>query len=252
MRVLVVVEGMHESGGAVRALIKQLRHDLIDLEFDKLANATTHVHGKGRGYFKKAIGWMREARKRGFGAVILLVDRDQVGERLNEITDAQNHTSICDSPRALGVAVEAFDAWMLADQQALSGVLGVNIQTQPDPESIAHPKQHFKDLLAELGAASVDAGLYARIAEKLDISILATRCPRNLPCLQIGCAICRAPIVHFPQRNRRWCFIARRVVRPEGLFGNAGGFQPVETQCCGQNPWLDPLSPRRDTPAGSA
>lgn len=139
MRVLVVVEGKHESDGAVRALIKQLRHDLIDLEFDKLANATTRVHGTGRGYFKKAIGWMREARKRGFGAVILLVDRDQVGERLNEITDAQNHTSICDIPRALGVAVEAFDAWMLADQQALSGVLGVNIQTQPDPESIAHP-----------------------------------------------------------------------------------------------------------------
>lgn len=178
MRVLVVVEGKHESDGAVRELIQQLRPDLTDLSFDRLANSGIHVHaGKGKAYFKKAVRWMLEARKRGFDAIILLVDRDRVPSRRTEIEKSQSDHTICNIRRALGVPVEAFDAWMLADEQAISSVLTVTVPTQPNPENIAHPKDHFEALLRSLGKFWGGAEMYAEIAKKLNIAILEARCP---------------------------------------------------------------------------
>ncbi len=180
MRVLVVVEGKHEHEGAVGTLIQRLRTDLVDLKFDRLANSDIHIHhGKGRGYFKKAIRWMLDAQEDGFDAIILLVDRDRVAERVVEIAEAQNHIAVCRIPRALGVVVEAFDAWMLADEKAVSAALGAAIDTQPEPEGIAHPKEHFNALLAGLGLEWGGAALYTRIAATLDISKLAARCPQG-------------------------------------------------------------------------
>ena len=180
MRVLVVVEGKHERDGAVSALIQRLRPDLTDLQFDRLANSDIHVHhGKGRGYEKKAIRWILEAHRRGFEAMILLVDRDKVAERTIEITNAQNNTAVCALRRALGVAIESFDAWILADEKALSIVLAKTVQTQSEPETLADPKDHFTKLLATLGLASGGAEWYARIAQDLDISRLETRCSQG-------------------------------------------------------------------------
>ena len=179
MRVLVVVEGKHEANGAARALIQQIRSDLTDLSFHRLANAPVHVHGKGRGYFKKAVSWMRQAHRDGYDAIILLVDRDRMAARSAEITAAQDDHAICNIPRALGVPIEAFDAWMLADEQALSKVLGITVPQQPDPENIAHPKDHTEKLLAALGLPWGGAEMYARIAAELDISHLARRCPEG-------------------------------------------------------------------------
>ena len=178
MRVLVVVEGKHESGGAASALIQQVRPDLTDLTFDRLANSKIHMHpGKGRAYFKKAVRWMLEARKRSFDAIILLVDRDGVQTRCTEITDAQEDYTICNIPRALGVPVEAFDAWMLADELAISKVVAVTVPPQPDPEQIAHPKEHMEKLLEGLGLQWGGAEMYARIAAELNLSHLRHRCP---------------------------------------------------------------------------
>ena len=178
MGVLVVVEGKHESGGAARALIQQVRPDLTDLMFERLANSKIHVHpGNGKAYFKKAVRWMLEAKDRGFDAIILLVDRDGVPTRCAEIADAQNHTAQCPIPRALGVPVEAFDAWMLADEQAISSVLAVTVPRQPDPENIAHPKDHFEALLRSLERPWGGAQMYTELAKKLDIKKLEARCP---------------------------------------------------------------------------
>ena len=177
MRVMVVVEGKHESGGAVGTIIRRLRSDLTGLKFGRLANAPVHVHGKGNGYCKKAISWMQQAHRDCFDAIILLVDRDRVATRCAEIADAQNNYTICNTPRALGVPVEAFDAWMLADEQAISSFLTVTVPTQPDPENIGHPKDHLEKLLAKWGLQWGGAELYARIAAELDISKLEARCP---------------------------------------------------------------------------
>jgi hypothetical protein len=148
------------------------------LEFDRLAKSTIHAcHGKGKGYYKKALRWMLEAEKRSFGGIILLVDRDGVDSRVGEIDAAQADT-ITPIHRALGVAIEAFEAWMLADESALSQVLLTNINTQPAPEKISDPKGHFHHVFAEHGR-SPSADLYAQLAGILDIGTLEKRCPKG-------------------------------------------------------------------------
>lgn len=44
-------------------------------------------------------------------------------------------------PRALGMAIRSFDAWMLADDGVLTLVLGKPIDTQPSPEKNRDPKE---------------------------------------------------------------------------------------------------------------
>jgi hypothetical protein len=87
---------------------------------------------------------------RGANALILLIDEDGRSERIREISDAQDYHQ-SQLARAMGVAIRMFDAWMLADEEALTEVLGYTVNTQPDPETIGHPKQVCADLLAESG-----------------------------------------------------------------------------------------------------
>lgn len=77
----------------------------------------------------------------------------------------------------MGVPVEAFDAWMLADELAISKVVAVTVPPQPDPEQIAHPKEHMEKLLEGLGLQWGGAEMYARIAAELNLSHLRHRCP---------------------------------------------------------------------------
>jgi hypothetical protein len=74
-------------------------------------------HGKGQGYFKKALRWILEAERRGYDALVLVIDQDNTPERVQEINKAQNDQRVT-LRRALGVAIRTFDAWMLADEQA--------------------------------------------------------------------------------------------------------------------------------------
>ena len=72
MRVLVVAEGKHESSGALENLLNRLGEN----------NA---FHGKGQGYFKRAVRWLKEAEERGVNALILLIDEDGRDERIEQI-----------------------------------------------------------------------------------------------------------------------------------------------------------------------
>jgi hypothetical protein len=68
---------------------------------------------------------------------------------------------------------------MLADEKALSVVLGKNVQRQPAPESISDPKASCRYLRDE---ADVELGLremYLSIASELDIALLEARCPKG-------------------------------------------------------------------------
>ena len=61
MRVLVVVEGSHEAGGALEAILGRLTDGKLQMELDRLANNNIHLHhGHGQGYYKKAVRWLRE------------------------------------------------------------------------------------------------------------------------------------------------------------------------------------------------
>ena len=177
MRVLVVAEGKHERGGALEDLLRRLGGDAATFEFNRVSNPAIHVfHGKGPGYLKRAVRWLLEAQKRRVDALVLLIDEDGRHERVAQIEAAQN-SSLSHLARAMGVAIRAFDAWMLADERALTEVLGHPISRQRDPERIADPKAVCAGLLASARADMTQTEMYARIASQLDVTALSARCP---------------------------------------------------------------------------
>ncbi|MCL4192410.1 MAG: DUF4276 family protein [Thermoguttaceae bacterium] len=180
MRVLVVAEGRHELGGALESLIRRLATQRLECSFERVSRANIHVHhGKGRGYFKKAIRWMLEGQKRDFDGVVLVIDQDNYPERKRELDDAQQHVQITSIPRALGVAIRSFDAWMLADERALASVLQCAVSAAPAPEEINDPKGFCATVLRESGRDLSQTEMYAAVASTAEISLLAQRCPRG-------------------------------------------------------------------------
>lgn len=179
MRVLVVAEGKHEHFGALENLLRKLGANDAVFEQERLSNSRIHAfHGKGQGYFKRAIRWLLEAQKHGFNALILLADEDGDQERVEQMDKAQTTTQ-WECPRALGIAIRTFDAWMLADETALSKALNCQVSRQPDPESLTDPKGRCKDLLANSPNDIAQSGMYAAVCQAADISILIQRCPRG-------------------------------------------------------------------------
>jgi hypothetical protein len=187
MRVLVVSEGRHELGrhadgrqqepGALENLIRRLGGDQAEFAFDKVSSNAIHVfNGKGAGFFKRAVGWLKEAQKRNVDALILLIDQDGERNRSEQIRSAQE-CRLLDLPRAVGVAIRTFDAWMLADERALTEVLGCMVSRQPDPETIRDPKGACAGLLANGRNQMAQSEMYARIARRIDIDLLSSRCP---------------------------------------------------------------------------
>ncbi len=179
MRVLVVSEGKHERAGALENLLRKLGGGEAELIFDRVSNPDIHAfHGKGGGYFKRAVRWLMEAEKRGVEAMILLIDEDGERERRKQLEDAQNCT-LSRLARAMGVAIKMFDAWMLADEKALTEVLGCTIARQRDPESIDEPKRVCERLRANGANEMAQREMYARVALRLDIDVLTSRCRKG-------------------------------------------------------------------------
>ncbi len=195
MKVLIVSEGRSEHlsatsthvradeeiAGALKTLVCRLgqQSDEWQIDEDKVSRRNVHAHhGKGKGYEKRCIRWMLDAEKRGYDAIVLLIDRDGNETRITEVNAAQesSQTSI---RRAFGVAIESFDAWMLADHVALSNVLGGSVQRQPDPETTADPKEAFRRLFQNSQRDGSISVYYAEICAVADLSELKSRCPRG-------------------------------------------------------------------------
>jgi len=177
MRVLVVSEGEHEQSGALNNLLKKLGGGQADFE-SKDVSKIHAFHGKGSRLFKKAITCLRLAVNEDYDALVFLIDQDGHNERIKQIQQAQEHP-LESLPRALGVAIKTYDAWMLADEQALSQVLGYTIPTQPNPEKANDPKQKCKKLHDESNSAISLRDMYAAIANLIDIDTLSNRCPKG-------------------------------------------------------------------------
>jgi len=176
MRVLVVSEGKHEQSGALQNLLKRLggHHHLF--EHDRIASTDLPRVHKGKGYFKKALRWVLQAQSNGYDALIFLIDEDGITKRVQEIRQAQDHNSLSCLPRAMGVAIRTFDAWMLADEQVLTKILGYNVNRQTNPEAIRNPKQLCATLLAKSQKAMSQSQMYASLSREIDIDILCDRC----------------------------------------------------------------------------
>ena len=178
MKILLVSEGEHESS-AVKALVGRLLHEDIEFELDRVSRKDIHAHhGKGLGYFKRAVRWLMEARNRDFDALILVIDEDGQEDRSSQLTQAQQYQNV-ELRRAFGVAIRTFDAWMLADEKALATILRTTIQRQPNPETIANSKDVCRRLHQNSPNNAPLRDIYADILRTADIKLLEDRCPKG-------------------------------------------------------------------------
>jgi hypothetical protein len=180
LRVLLVSEGAGELGGALETLIRRLLPDVeLEVETDRVASRQVRIHMTGRGYLSRARAWLRNAEIRGFDALILVIDRDEDSSRVKQINEAQDDAKLTQLSRALGVAIEKFDAWMLADEGALTTVLGYSVTCQPDPESTRDPKQTVYELRSQTSVDLSLPELYAGVADEINLDLLEKRCRRG-------------------------------------------------------------------------
>jgi hypothetical protein len=181
MRALLVSEGKHESSGALQALVQRTAPQITSCTWMDVKCEVIHTHrGQGQGFFKRAVRWILEARKRGFDVLVLVIDEDGKRKRVGEIADAQSESRVTDGmPRALGTAIRTFDAWMLADEGALSSILAVHVDRQRSPEEIADPKAICAALLAQSDCELWQREMYADIAKRIDLALLEQRCPKG-------------------------------------------------------------------------
>ena len=142
------------------------------------------VHGRGHKYARKAQSAIRQAHQGQYHAVTIVIDRDRRSNAktivpLREGRDAMAPMSF--PPCAVGMAVEAFDAWMISDGKAVKAAKGEPTKSHPAPEKLDGKEgtgRHPKDVAAQVfsGKASLTAS-YAAVAEHVDLELLARACP---------------------------------------------------------------------------
>ncbi len=181
MRVLLVSEGAHEGSGALQHLVRRALPRMTSCEWRQVKDSRLRVHhGKGTRLLKRAVSWIRQARHEGFDALVLVIDHDGDDQRITDLDGAQEEFRITGGmPRALGVAIRSFDAWMLADEAALSQVLGYPVPRQADPEGIRDPKLSYRQLRDRASIELRQRDLYADIASQVDLQRVAERCPQG-------------------------------------------------------------------------
>lgn len=105
---------------------------------------------------------------------IVLVDGDEVRDRRESLSSA---LEAIERPRwVVAIAVQEFEAWLIADQQVLK-LLGQPVPDQsPDPENLK--RREAKRLLDTWIEKLPDANDARReLAQKLDLDVLSRRCP---------------------------------------------------------------------------
>jgi len=178
MRVLIVAEGTHEREGALPELVRRLNPMVRELQCeDANWEGLPAFHGTGGGFYKRALRWLLYAKRNGFDALVLVIDQDGEPIRMRQINQAQDCVGVSDIPRALGVAIRSFDAWMLADHEALSRVLEIAVQTQRKPEGIKRPKDVCESLRDDSLKDLPLREMYEAVARLVDLDMLRKRCP---------------------------------------------------------------------------
>lgn len=190
MKILVVSEGKHElnlddneprNGPLVRLIARVIEaHGSDSLEFERrpVSALPPRMMGSGKAgnYEHRAMAWVRFAEIEKFDAIVLLVDQDKSPARREGLDAAQINTRYS-LPRAMGLAVKTFDAWMLADEQAISMAINKTVMRQKSPEAIKGPKQVLHSLID--GAREPRTIVYLLIAEYTNLDTLCERCPEG-------------------------------------------------------------------------
>jgi hypothetical protein len=186
MRVLLISEGPHEGNPdderpqALRCLAQQVLPAEATYEWLNVRDLPrgNPLPGKGGGHFKLGLKALWHATRQQFQAVVLVTDADGRHERLAQFEQAQASDRFV-IPRAFGIAVEAFDAWIPADHQALAQAFQRNVGLQSSCESIRQPKEICRNLIREHGWAGGQSEFYETVCRCVNLQTIANRSPRG-------------------------------------------------------------------------
>lgn len=119
--------------------------------------------------------WPRPDKQPGLAVVI--VDADGDSRRKPMLDEAVSKVRV---NRVVAVAVQEFEAWLIADEAAAAAVLGQRLSRSKAPEQMA--RREAKVLLKDWIEASRQTGAAAwelrrGIADRADLAVIAERCP---------------------------------------------------------------------------
>ncbi|MDY7010775.1 MAG: DUF4276 family protein [Planctomycetota bacterium] len=196
-QVLVFGDGRHELGDrldqsltpdqlpALPRLVHRLLKEPTGTTYTcRYSKDVPRIHGRRHRYAKKAIWAIVEASRNDFDAVVIVIDRDRRVEKetIQPLREGRDSCSISGKiPCAVGCAVETFDAWMIADGNAIKHAGGVG--NHKNPESLYGKEgkgKHPKDIAANIfdGKRGLSKK-YAIVAENVDLLSLEKTCPKG-------------------------------------------------------------------------
>jgi len=199
LEVVVYSEGKHEVGGKLDEALAPDDLPALPRIIHRLAGCPTRtkyvcrsvrrlkpVIGKGRKWAKKVIRAIRDAERGKSAAVVVVIDRDRETDaaRIDLLRQGRDALSLLAFPPcAVGTAIEAFDAWMIADGKAIKAAGGDPTKGHPAPENLDGDEgtgRHPKDVAARVFSGKTGlATNYAAVAEHLDLALLARACPQG-------------------------------------------------------------------------
>ena len=199
LRVLLVSEGRHELADCLEGyvpdealpplaiLVRRMTGMVGTVRFCcRRGKSIRNVH---RGKMSSAWGkkvysavWCAANGTEGetFDAVVVVVDRDgpKNAERLAEMQQGRNLYGDSRFPCVLGVAVEAFDAWMIADAQGIAAAGGDVTKAYANPENTTRPKDAADGIFGTHGGTGLGPK-YAIVAQNANLANLEKVCPKG-------------------------------------------------------------------------
>ncbi len=193
--VLFLNEGKHEMGGwksrteyscqgqmpSLPRLVQRLlgRED-VQFVWESFRDVDKR-RGKGNSWAKKVDGAIRHAVLHEFDAAVVMVDNDgdKADERRNPMR--QERDELCNrlsKPHycALAIPVEAFDAWMIVDPDAIAAAGGDKYKACHSPERLRQPKSTADNIFGTRDGLGLGPK-YRIVAERVSLDLLRQQCP---------------------------------------------------------------------------
>jgi len=133
------------DGDLDEATIPALVGNLLGVTVRSDFRSWARLHGAGKGYARKLVFAVRQARDAGVVGLVATVDRDRdhKGSRIRALRDGRRHQREAEPafPTAVGEAIPHAESWLLDDAKAVRDGLGLasdhpvtNVLSVPSPK----------------------------------------------------------------------------------------------------------------------
>ncbi len=126
-----------------------------------------------RSTLRQLLTWLRPGTRPDLAGV--LIDADGETTRRQTVSD---HVQDLPVAKAIGMAVQEFEAWLIADHQAVGAVLGASPPTPKAPASMApgEAKGLLKSWRAQFASDRQERDVRSALATECDLQRVAQRC----------------------------------------------------------------------------